>query len=307
MSRPSRVTIGVIALRNAVAHDHVPLGQRPSPARSGCSPPTSFRSCSSAGSGRRSPPLPPPAPAMGGASTRISPGTCRREIGADPWEDRELADVVPNRYRDTSPSQKTGAEMNARLVTMVMRSSSDLRLTALMIPTGSPINSHNTTEPATSSAVAGRRSKMVALTGVFDWIAPAEVQRTGAAMLIRPEPVERREDLRHIAPELLRHRFAEPELLADLLDQLRVGLPAGTQLGGVGAREDVEEHEDHRADQEEHRDAPQHPADYVAEHPLDLPAETRPRRLMAAGPSRLRQATSSVITSTTCSSDPTRR
>ena len=50
-----------------------------------------------------------------------------------------------------------------------MRSRNDRRLTAEMIPIGMPITSQKTTAPATSSAVAGRRSKMIARTSVFDW------------------------------------------------------------------------------------------------------------------------------------------
>ena len=59
--------------------------------------------------------------------------------------------------------------MNARVVTIVVRSSSERRLIAEMIPTGMPIRSQKTTAPATSRAVAGRRSKMIAFTSVLDW------------------------------------------------------------------------------------------------------------------------------------------
>ena len=59
--------------------------------------------------------------------------------------------------------------MNARLVTIVERSSSDRRLMAEMIPTGIPIRSQMTAAPVTSQIVAGRRSKISVRTSAFDW------------------------------------------------------------------------------------------------------------------------------------------
>jgi hypothetical protein len=59
--------------------------------------------------------------------------------------------------------------MNARVVTMVDRSSSERRLIAEMIPTGIPIMSQMIAAPVTSQIVAGRRSKMIVRTSAFDW------------------------------------------------------------------------------------------------------------------------------------------
>ena len=66
--------------------------------------------------------------------------------------------------------------MNARLVTIVVRSSTDRRLIAEMIPTGMPIASQSIAAPVTSQIVAGRRSKIRFLTGVVRLIAVAEVE-----------------------------------------------------------------------------------------------------------------------------------
>ena len=71
--------------------------------------------------------------------------------------------------RPTSPRKNTGAEMKVRLVIIVTRSSTVRRLIAEMMPTGIAIASQITTEPTTSQTVAGRRSKMIVLTGVLDW------------------------------------------------------------------------------------------------------------------------------------------
>ena len=73
-----------------------------------------------------------------------------------------------NRYSATKPSQKTGAEMNASDVTIVVRSRTDLRMIAEMIPIGIPIKSQKTTAPATKRAVAGSRSKMIVFTGACE-------------------------------------------------------------------------------------------------------------------------------------------
>ena len=58
--------------------------------------------------------------------------------------------------------------MKARLVTIVVRSSSERRLTAEMIPTGIPIASHRIAAPVTSQMVAGRRSRMMVRTSAFE-------------------------------------------------------------------------------------------------------------------------------------------
>ena len=59
--------------------------------------------------------------------------------------------------------------MNARLVIIVVRSSTDRRLTAEMIPTGIAISIHRITAPVTRKIVAGSRSRMISLTGVLFW------------------------------------------------------------------------------------------------------------------------------------------
>ncbi len=58
--------------------------------------------------------------------------------------------------------------MNARLVTIVVRSSTERRLTAEMIPTGMPIASQRIAAPVTSQIVAGRRSRIRVRTSAFD-------------------------------------------------------------------------------------------------------------------------------------------
>ena len=73
------------------------------------------------------------------------------------------------RYRATSPSQNTGAEMNARAVIIVVRSSSERLLTAEMIPTGIAIASQMITAPMTSMTVAGRSEMITSFTSAFDW------------------------------------------------------------------------------------------------------------------------------------------
>ena len=58
--------------------------------------------------------------------------------------------------------------MKARVVIIVVRSSSERLLTAEMIPTGIAIESHSTTAPKTSIAVAGRSSRITSLTSALD-------------------------------------------------------------------------------------------------------------------------------------------
>ena len=59
--------------------------------------------------------------------------------------------------------------MNASVVIIVVRSSSERLLTAEMIPTGIAIASQMTTAPMTSSTVAGRSEMITSLTSAFDW------------------------------------------------------------------------------------------------------------------------------------------
>ena len=56
--------------------------------------------------------------------------------------------------------------MNASVVIIVVRSSSERLRIAEMIPTGIAIASQRTTAPVTRKIVAGRRSKMIARTGL---------------------------------------------------------------------------------------------------------------------------------------------
>ena len=59
--------------------------------------------------------------------------------------------------------------MKARLVTIVVRSSSERRLIAEMIPTGMPMTSQMNAAPVTSHIVAGSRSMISDRTSAFDW------------------------------------------------------------------------------------------------------------------------------------------
>ena len=183
MSSPSSVTIGVIALRTPwrqITRARGGLWR----ALYGCSPRTSRRSARAQVSRvdrrrRRGEDEPRQDQGLGPAGERLGVA-----VAADAREDGTRPTSWANRYSATSPSQKTGAEMNARLVTIVVRSSSDLRLTAQMIPTGIPIASQITTAPVTRKTVAGRRSRMISCTGLLSWKLLAEVEGQDDALLL---------------------------------------------------------------------------------------------------------------------------
>ena len=79
-----------------------------------------------------------------------------------PWPGKSFQTPMSsaNRYRLTSPSQKTGAEISASDPVIVVRSIIDRRLIAEMIPIVSPTLSQMITAPVTSQIVAGRREKI---------------------------------------------------------------------------------------------------------------------------------------------------
>ena len=68
-------------------------------------------------------------------------------------------------------------------------------------------------------------------------------QHVGLVLIGEPEVdavvAEERQDVADVVDELHRHGLVEPELLADRLDQLRRGLAAGAQHGGVAGRQHV--------------------------------------------------------------------
>ncbi len=55
------------------------------------------------------------------------------------------------------------------MVIIVVRSSSERRRTAEMIPTGIAIAIQRMTAPTTRKVVAGRSEKITSFTGVLDW------------------------------------------------------------------------------------------------------------------------------------------
>ena len=135
---------------------------------------------------------------------------------------------------------------------IIERSSTERRRIAETIPVGIPIRSQITTAPSVRKIVAGSRSKISSRTGDVELVAVAEV--------------EVQDQVLDVDPVLLVDRLVEAEALADLGDLRLVRLPPGAQLGRIGRRQRVEDHEDHRAGDEEQRDAPEEAARDVVEH-----------------------------------------
>src|SRR5579859_6861548 len=65
---------------------------------------------------------------------------------------------VENKNRTTRPNQKTGIDTNTSAIPIAVRSSSEPRLIAEMIPIGMPASSQTIAAPIVSDSVAGSRS-----------------------------------------------------------------------------------------------------------------------------------------------------
>ena len=76
---------------------------------------------------------------------------------------------MENRNRETRPSQYGGAEIATSAAPIIERSNRDRGLMAEMVPTMIPLTSQITAAPSASEIVAGKRLKIIVLTGVWYW------------------------------------------------------------------------------------------------------------------------------------------
>ena len=210
MSRPAAVTIGVIAAAHAVAEDHPPLGEalrargadvvlvhrldqvRAQQAR--------------VERGERGREHEPRHDQRREPRRRV---VAERDVAAGAREDRELADVVGEQVEDDEAEPVDGRRDRRPARRPSRRGRSGCAaVIAEMIPTEMPTASQMTAAPRASEIVAGRRSKICGPDRDVVLVAVAEVE------------VEMR--LLHVVAVLLVQRLVEAEVVADLLDQLRV-------------------------------------------------------------------------------------
>ena len=144
-----------------------------------------------------------------------------------------------------------------------------------------PIDSQTTAAPSASDAVTGARSKMMPRTGVLVGEAVAEVAVQDQSL--------------HVEDVLVVPRLVEVVERADLRQPLRRAVLAAEVAGLVARRDDEEQQEDREADDGEHDEAEQRPADDETTHGWTfryLRARTRAARGSSASrrpsPSRLK-------------------
>src|SRR5262249_20061392 len=90
-------------------------------------------------------------------------------------------------------------------------------------------------------------------------------------VLVAVAEVEVQNEALHVVPVLLVPGVVELEVVANLLDELRVWLSPRSKPRRVGRGKDIEDDEGDEAHQDEQQDHPEQPADDVTDHCSLLP------------------------------------